>query len=259
MYIILMNNDKALITTKRATINQRENLIDKIWFLIPQYYEDIDLGECQAVLKYFDQKNEFHSEYLTKAPELYKERLKYIFTVKSELTVFPGDVAVHISFLKIDSDTGELFEVLHTGEAVITVNPVKSYEPSIEFVDKICAMESAIISLSKSQVNELKLDTESGELSLTANGEKVGESISLNDLGDALADYTDAGLVQVITDGEVSDENSDTTISYSLYVDQETDELCLAVNGVVVSKTPTSAIGESIVDSTEEGLNEVVL
>ena len=43
MYTIVMGQDKSLITTVKETIYRREKLVDKIQFLIPQKYNDINL------------------------------------------------------------------------------------------------------------------------------------------------------------------------------------------------------------------------
>ena len=40
MYTILMKTDKSLITVNKITLFQREKLVDKICFLIPQTYEN---------------------------------------------------------------------------------------------------------------------------------------------------------------------------------------------------------------------------
>ena len=45
MYTILLQNDKSLVATNRCTIHQREKLMDKLVFLIPKTYNDIDLTD----------------------------------------------------------------------------------------------------------------------------------------------------------------------------------------------------------------------
>lgn len=92
MFIIFMNTDKSLIQTKKMTIYQRENLVDKIKFLIPQKYEDLNLEELKVVLKYVDQGNIAHAEYLQKEDALYENMLSYILPINTSLTRFCGDI-----------------------------------------------------------------------------------------------------------------------------------------------------------------------
>ena len=64
IYTIIMDKHKQLVTTVGQTIYQRENLVDKIQFLFPQKYENFNLSEFTAILKYVDQANVPHSENL---------------------------------------------------------------------------------------------------------------------------------------------------------------------------------------------------
>ena len=59
MYSILMQNDKTLVATSRTVLRQYESLVDKIQFIIPRLYGDLDFftGDYQIVLKYVDQAN----------------------------------------------------------------------------------------------------------------------------------------------------------------------------------------------------------
>ena len=43
MYTFLLNKDKSLLATERIKIYQREKLVDKVQFILPQSYEEIDL------------------------------------------------------------------------------------------------------------------------------------------------------------------------------------------------------------------------
>ena len=61
MYTIVMRDDKSLRVTQKTTLYQREKLVDKIEILIPQQYEEMDLSEFTAILKYLDQGNVAHA------------------------------------------------------------------------------------------------------------------------------------------------------------------------------------------------------
>lgn len=124
MYTILMKDDKSLITTVRATLFQREKLVDKIQFLIPYMYQDLDIRNCQIVLKYIDQGNEAHSEFLIMDEELYKENfVRCVMPVDTELTQFAGDISIHLSFLNLSTEPELHEEVMHSGDITITISP----------------------------------------------------------------------------------------------------------------------------------------
>ena len=75
MYTFLLNKDKSLLATERIKIYQREKLVDKVQFILPQSYEDIDLTNknVSIILKYVDQEGNAQSEFLVKDDELYKD------------------------------------------------------------------------------------------------------------------------------------------------------------------------------------------
>lgn len=124
MYTILMKADKSLVATVRATLFQREKLVDKIQFLIPYMYEDLDIRDCQIVLKYIDQGNEAHTEILIMDEELYKENyVRCVMPVDTNLTQFAGDISVHLSFLSLSTEPELHEEVMHSDDIVITISP----------------------------------------------------------------------------------------------------------------------------------------
>lgn len=59
MYTILLQNDKSLVATNRCTIHQREKLMDKLVFLVPKTYNDIDLTDFIIQMQYIDQGMKF--------------------------------------------------------------------------------------------------------------------------------------------------------------------------------------------------------
>ena len=147
LYTIVMNEYKELITTVKTTLYQREKLIDKIQFLIPELYNDISLTDFTAVLKYVDQANVPHAEILVKDNELYKNKLRFTLPVDTNLTKFSGDISIRLTFSKTDSETNTQY-VLHTGEAIISISPLSDYynfipDESLEFVDQLVGQLNA--------------------------------------------------------------------------------------------------------------------
>lgn len=149
-----MNDDKSLTATVVTTLYQREKLADKIQILIPQKYGELDLSEFTATLKYVDQANVPHAEILKKDAELYKEHIRYVLPVDTELTQYAGDITIRLTFTKTDMEVKKVF-VVHTGELVIKISPLKDYysfvpDESLEFVDQIVSdLQNKISSLDK--------------------------------------------------------------------------------------------------------------
>lgn len=149
-----MNNDKSLTATVVTTLYQREKLADKIQILIPQKYGDLNLIEFTALLKYVDQANVPHAEILKKDAELYKEHIRYVLPVDTELTQYAGDITIRLTFTKTDMEVKKVF-VVHTGELVIKISPLKDYysfvpDESLEFVDQIVSdLQNKISALDK--------------------------------------------------------------------------------------------------------------
>lgn len=149
-----MNDDKSLTATVVTTLYQREKLADKIQILIPPNYGELDLSEFTATLKYVDQANVPHAEILKKEAELYKEHIRYVLPVDTELTQYAGDITIRLTFTKTDMEARKVF-VVHTGELVIKISPLKDYysfvpDESLEFVDQIVSdLQNKISALDK--------------------------------------------------------------------------------------------------------------
>lgn len=182
MYTIIMNDDKSLVATNRTTLYQREKLVDKIQFLIPQKYKSMDLSTCVAKLKYIDQGNISHSEQLTKDAQLYKNRLRYILPIDNKINYFAGNISAHIVFTSNDGK-----QKLHTGNCIITIEPSSTIidedekdtddtNPS-DMYKKITELESKINELQETQVNDLKLTDDL--LQLAIDDEAIGNGIIL--------------------------------------------------------------------------------
>ena len=194
MYTIVMQNDKSLRITQKTTLYQREKLVDKIQFLIPPEYEELDLSEFSAVLKYKDQGSVAHMEILTKDPELYNGYTKYILPVDTNLTQFAGDINIRITLSKTDLENKKQY-VLHTGETVITILPLSDYyafvtDESLEPIDqRIGELDAKIEALNK--ISEIydssKADNivkHDDKIQLSSNGVLIGDAI---DIPDAIA------------------------------------------------------------------------
>ena len=211
MYTILMNSDKSLVCTSRTTLYQRDKLVDKLQILIPQTYEDINLSDFTAVLKYVDQGNEVHSEILIQDEELYKESyLRYTLPIDTNLTRFAGDIKICLTFNKVDMEEMKEYS-LNTGETTITIASLSDYynfvsDKSLSVIDqkvnelnvKLEAVDKMSTAYDETKADNIKLHKETSEIYLTAHNKQIGDKIAINDLGNAIAEETKDGLIPII-------------------------------------------------------------
>lgn len=125
MYTILMNKDKSLVTTEIATLYQNENLVDKIQFLFPKMYEDLNLSECTIILKCVLPGNVAYEEELKTDEELYKGKVRCMLPVDSNLSSFAGDIGLRVYFVR--TEINENKRNLYTGETQINILPITQY------------------------------------------------------------------------------------------------------------------------------------
>lgn len=189
MYTIVMQNTKELVKTVETNLYQRENLVDKIQFLIPEQYEDIKLADFTATLKYADPNLVAHAEILQLDEELYKGYLRYVLPIDTSLTEYAGDIEIRITFSKTDLEAKKQY-VLHTGTTVVSIQTVKDYytfvpDESLEFVDqkigeldaKISALEAIATTYDQKKADNITYDE--NKIQLTSNGEKIGNAITI--------------------------------------------------------------------------------
>lgn len=185
-----MNQDKSLTITTKTNIYRKENMVDKLKFLFPEKYQELELADCTATLKYTDTNNVPHAEILQKDEELYKGRLSYSLPVDSDLTKFPGDINLRVTFTKLDMDT-QIQYTMHTGEVTIPILPLSDYynfvpEESLEFVDQMVgtlqAKIEAIEKIAETYDSEKadNISYENDKLQLTSNGFKIGDPVSIS-------------------------------------------------------------------------------
>ncbi len=190
MYTIIMNQNKELITAQKQTIYQRESLVDKMQFLFPMKYEDLDLTNCKIILKYVDQGNVPHAEILTQDVQPYKDEfIRCILPIDTKLTRFAGQITLAITFTKVDLNKNEQ-SVLHTSETVLMIAKRENYynfvpDESLEFVDQIVGNLDAKIqelheiaeTYDKTKADDLSYTDK--QLQLLSNGQPIGKKVTI--------------------------------------------------------------------------------
>lgn len=198
MYTIVMDKYKNLNTTVRTTLFQKESLADKIQFLIPPQYDEIDnLADYNAVLKYVDPNGNFHSEILACDEEMYKDYLRYVLPVTTKLTDVAGAVTVRITFVDFSDDEEEPeITKLETNSTTIRINKPDGFSDWINGED-LEAYKAEIAKLKENMPTDLEIG-EHENLHLVHEERQIGKGVEIlmPTMFDELDD-SDDGIVDV--------------------------------------------------------------
>lgn len=189
--VILMKSDKSLVISKDSKLYQKENVIDKLIFLIPKEYSNIEMSNFTFNLTYVDPQAGLHTELLVMDEEPYKENfLSYQLPVDTEITKYSGTITLSLTGTWLDADSLKQY-VIKTGGLQIEISPLSTlYEfipqESIDVIDakmlelngKIEALELLGDSMDKKIPDDLAIDNES-TLHLTIKGEAIGDGVEV--------------------------------------------------------------------------------
>ena len=104
MYTILITQDNEMDVSVIEPIVAESNLVDKIRFLVPLMYNDLNMSEYTMTLEYVLPKSRWsYEEVLTPKEELYKDMLEYTFDITDEFTDEDGDVEITATFTNGES------------------------------------------------------------------------------------------------------------------------------------------------------------
>ena len=225
MYTILVTDDNELRVTVKERIMQRSKMVDSFHFLVkPMYKDTIDMTGFNVTMGYkLPVSNEYAVKDITEDlvltideegnSVLYKEMLEYKLPFDTNLTAEAGEVELQLTFTKteLDPEGNATQYVRKTSPCKITIVPIAAWSNIIpdkaltELDQRILKIDEQIKALSESAVlytnekaDNIVLDTETNEIYLTANGEPLGDRISIDELGDTIVETESDGLIQVI-------------------------------------------------------------
>lgn len=192
--IVLMKADKSLVISKKTRFYQKENVVSKLVFYIPETFEDNDLTKFTVTMNYSNQDNEAFIEILSSVDSDKDGYSKYILPIDTKFTKAAGDVDLTLSLTYLDEETSTQY-VLHTGELTITIDSWADYfkfvtNDSLSPIDeRILALQneterlkSVADELDKEIPDDLKLTDDL--LQLSKNGEAIGEGVEVLIPGD---------------------------------------------------------------------------
>lgn len=219
MYTILINDDNSLTKSIPERIMHRSHNVNTIRFLMnptytsPKTGEELDMSTFTVTMEYtLPISKQYKPVILTAEPELYKDRLCYMFPVTGEFTAEPGDIELKFVMTKVDmlEDGAKVGYVRRTEDTFIHITPVKNWDDQISSADlgtlaealleinsKAAKIEDLANQLHKDKVADIVLNAEEDSLYLVdADGDKVGKGVT--QFTDGVVDAADDGLIEVI-------------------------------------------------------------
>ena len=179
-----------------------------------------DMSKFTVMLEYLTPvSKQYKSEILTLTiddegnPKTYKDRLEYKLPFDTYLTSEAGDIEVQLTFTAVDLDAdGNGYQyVRKTSTTAITITPISAWsdivpDKALNAIDQrlletqkqIKALEELNDISAVTKADNITLDSETNTIALTANGEKIGDAINISELGNSIADNTDAGLIKMV-------------------------------------------------------------
>lgn len=199
-YTIIVCDDGSLYGSHKRKIMQREKLFNKLWILVPPYYNGYDMSQCTVTMRYLRPiSKDFVTETLVLSDERYEEYLKYVLPVDTCFTKEWGDLELNLTFIMLDNDdNGNIVQrVRKTGNHVLTITKIPNWDAivpdeSLSAIDQRIIMQSAQIkaleslaeTLENAQVDNLVYNPKEDVLHLASKGNVIGNKVSVKDLLD---------------------------------------------------------------------------
>lgn len=197
-YVIIVEDDNSLYGSCKRKIMQKEKLFNKLWILVPPYYNGYDMSQCTVTMRYLlPISKEFKTETLVLSDEKYEEYLKYVLPIDTDLTKEFGEIELNLTFtmLDVDNDGNIVQRVRKTGNHNLTITPLPDWDSiipdgSLSALDQRILKQDAQIKalnelaeiFSESQVNNLVYDAAEDVLQLASNGKGIGDKVSVKEM-----------------------------------------------------------------------------
>lgn len=200
MYTILVCNDNSLYGSHKEKIMQREKLFNKLWILVPPYYNGYDMAKCTVTMRYLlPISREFKTETLVLSDEEYEEYLKYVLPVDTCLTKEWGDIELNLTFTMLDVDEyGNVVQrVRKTDNHILTITQLPNWDSvvpdsALSALDQRILKQDAQIkaltdlanAFDTNKVDDLVYNSIEETLQLSAGGIGVGRKVSVREMLD---------------------------------------------------------------------------
>ena len=227
-YIFLLENDNEIVASHREVLMQRSKLVDEVWFLVNPKYKtcENDMSVFSVMLEYvLPTSKSYHSLELIQDKEGYKEYLKYVVPLDSNLSSESGDIQLQLSFIYVglDADGNSIQKVRKTQPAKLHITPIAAWadiipDSALSALDqRILKMDAQMRYLNEmnqivadSKADNIKYDADTNELQLLSGNKEIGNKVTLKNSDAALEDgvpVVDFNSISGNTNTEESDDN----------------------------------------------------
>lgn len=201
--ILITQTNELIDTTPKERIMQKSKLVDELHFIVDTLYKGTDMSTFTMVMEYkLPISNEYKTQILEQAPELYEGMLEYKIPIDTDITKYPGNVEIQITMSKLESDDrGKVLQrVRKVQPTVLKIYPIAAWSDMIPDADltaldqRILKQDAQIKELNElaDKLNMTKADNLSYSkniLQLTSNGEKIGDAVSITSGGSSTGDF----------------------------------------------------------------------
>lgn len=219
MYVVLTNNDNTLSAPKKQRIVQRSKCVDTFWFLVHPEYNKHDMSTSTVLLEYLKPVSKSYRTEILQLDGKYEEYLKYRLPIDTEITDEAGTLELQLTYIyvDIDADGNVIQRVRKTSPALrVEIVPIAAWseiipDEALSAIDqRILKVDAQIKALD--DMNNVFMNTkadnlvyEDSKLQLTANGNRIGNVVSINSNDDSSED----GVPVVDFSNTTSDEPTD--------------------------------------------------
>lgn len=194
MYTVIVGADGSMVASVVEVITQNSNLAHTLRILAPTEYCGYDVRGFIAVLEYkTPESGSVGTETLAASAEEYKGYVEYLVPVKKVMTAEAGELLISVTFMQnVKTEDGGQADpvVLKTQASEILVAETDGWAGDLP-EDTLNALDEKMLELQGMQgelkdmqdhLNNNKADGliyEEHELQLTANGNPIGDSVTV--------------------------------------------------------------------------------
>lgn len=230
-YVIIVENDNSLYGSQKRRIMQKEKLFNTVWFLVPPCYNGYDMSGCTVTMRYMlPISKEFVTETLILSDDRYKECLKYVLPIDTNLSKEHGDIELNLTFtmLDVDDDGNVVQRVRKTDNHILHITPIPDWDSivpdgALAAIDQriiaqsaqIKALEELANTIESTKADNIKYNEGTNELQLLSGEKEIGNKVVLNtgeaDLKDGIpvVDFSNAS-----GDNNDEEDNEDNVVEF---------------------------------------------
>ncbi len=227
-YTIIVEDDNSLYGSHKTKIMQREKLFNKIWFLVPQYYNGYDMSQCTVTMRYLlPISREFVTETLVLSDEKYQEHLKYVLPIDTNFSKECGDIELNLTFTMLDVDNNGkiVHRVRKTDNHILHITQLPDWDnfvpdSALAAIDQRIIMTQAQIKqlnemnqiVADNKADNIKYNENENSLQLLSGDKEIGNKVILKTGEEALEDGVPVVDFSSIVDEDIPSEDEDDNV-----------------------------------------------